>query len=429
MAVSSHATHVASTAAGNTGVCPKALIAGVLISLPEEDRTRRLSFYDSTRIAHAVDYLFALGAEMGLPVSINVSLGTNGHAHDASAAVSRWIDAALSVPGRSVCAAAGNAGQEISAFEGDTGYVMGRIHTSGRIAARGLDRDIEWLVVGNGTVDISENELEVWYSPQDEFAVSVRPPGLGWIGPVGPREFIENQELGDGSFLSIYNEIYHPANGSNYIAIYLSPFLSEDGVVGVRAGRWLVRLHGREIRDGRYHGWIERDDPRQLGRVGRKESWRFPSFFSERSNVDSSSVSSLACGQHTISVANLDATAERIHITSSQGPTRDDRYKPDVAAPGTNIVAAKGFSSPNDLWVEMTGTSMASPYVAGLAGLMLATEPKLTAAQIGGIMQRTSRPLPETDFAWRNDAGFGRVDEEACLAEASRINTRKDLKP
>ncbi len=72
---------------------------------------------------------------------------------------------------------------------------------------------------------------------------------------------------------------------------------------------------------------------------------------------------------------------------------------------------------------------MASPYVAGLAGLMLATEPKLTAAQIGGIMQRTSRPLPETDFAWRNDAGFGRVDEEACLAEASRINTRKDLKP
>jgi subtilisin family serine protease len=431
MAESSHGTHVASIAAGNLGVCPEATLAGVLIALPATDEERRASFYDSSRIAHAVDYLVDLAIELKMPLSINISLGTNGHAHDTSAAINRWIDNALALPGRSVCVAAGNAGQEIAAFEGDIGYTMGRIHTSGRLPARGLTTDIEWTVVGNGIVDISENELELWFSPQDRFAVSVRPPGpdSAWIGPIEPRQFIENQQLKDGSFLSVYNELYHPANGANYIAIYLSPFFGEQHIVGVSAGRWQIRLHGREVRDGRYHGWIERDDPRPLGRVARQEAWSFPSFFSERSNVDDSSVSTLACGQRIISVANLDAVAERISITSSQGPTRDGRFKPDVAAPGTDIVAAKGFAGDDDLWVEMSGTSMASPYVAGVVGLMLAVEPSLTAAQIGGVIQRTAQPLPGADFAWATAAGFGRIDPDACLAEAAAVNAREDVTP
>jgi subtilisin family serine protease len=70
---------------------------------------------------------------------------------------------------------------------------------------------------------------------------------------------------------------------------------------------------------------------------------------------------------------------------------------------------------------------MASPYVAGVAGLMLAVDPTLTAAQIRGIIHRTARPLPGVDFAWRNDAGFGVIDADACVAEAARVNLRKDL--
>lgn len=433
MDVGSHGTHVASIAAGNRGVCSDAMIAGVLISLPQADTDKRKSFYDSTRIADAVDYLIRLTQELTekrkkpVRLSINVSLGTNGHAHDGSSAISRWIDAAMSVPGRCVCVAAGNAGQEIAAFEGDSGFVMGRIHTSGIVPGNALAKDIEWLVVGNGIADLSENELEIWFSAQDRLAVQVRPPNSDqWIGPIEPRQFIENQQLKDGSFISIYNELYHPANGSNYISIYLSPFLSDQGVIGVSAGRWMVRIVGREVRDGRFHGWIERDDPRKLGRVGDKDMWRFPSFFSETSNVDDSSVSSLACGQRVLSVANLDDALERINITSSQGPTRDARNKPDTAAPGTNIVAAKGFAGPDDLWISMSGTSMASPFVTGVAGLMLGLEPKLTAAQIEGIVIRAADPLPGGGFKWVNDAGFGRINPKRCLDETELINKRED---
>jgi subtilisin family serine protease len=334
----------------------------------------------------------------------------------------------MSAPGRCISVAAGNAGQEKAEFDGDMGYVMGRIHTSGQIPARELVKDIGWIVVGNGLMDISENELEIWHSPQDRFSVSLRPPGSDeWIGPVEPQQFIENKQLRDGSFVSIYNELYHPANGANYISIYLSPFLTEQGVVGIPAGRWTVRLRGLEVRDGSYHGWIERDDPRRMGRVGQKEAWRFPSFFAEDSNVDDSSVSSLACGHRVLSVANLNEPLERINITSSQGPTRDNRNKPDTAAPGTDIVAAKGFAGPDDLWVSMTGTSMASPYVCGVAGLMMAAQSKLTAAQIEGIIVRTAQPLPGGGFKWQNNAGFGRISPEACVREAAAINQRKDL--
>ena len=57
-----------------------------------------------------------------------------------------------------------------------------------------------------------------------------------------------------------------------------------------------MRVRGVEVRDGRFDAWIERDDPRPLGRIGEVEAWRFPSYFTPRSNVDRSSVSSLACG-------------------------------------------------------------------------------------------------------------------------------------
>ncbi len=420
MVPSSHGTHVASIAAGNRGVCPEARIAAVLIALPPEDLDRRKSFYDSTRIVHAVDYLFELGRKHGLPVSINISLGTNGHAHDASSVTSRWIDYELATAGRSVCVAAGNAGQEKPAEPGDWGFVMGRIHTSGRVPASGDTQDLEWVVIGDGIVDISENELEIWYSPQDQIAVEIKPPNGDWVGPVRPGEHLENVTLPNGTVLSVYNDLYAPPNGHNYIACYLSPHFSSQGVVGVWAGTWKVRLHGLDIRDGRYHGWIERDDPRRFGRLQTREAWAFPSFFSTETTVDNASVSSLACGQRIISVANLDQADERIHITSSQGPTRDGRHKPEVAAPGTGIVAACGFD-PDRPWVSMTGTSMASPYVSGVIARMLAIQPGLTAAQIGGIIQRTAQPLAGSDFSWQDDAGFGRIDPAACLAEVLRL--------
>ncbi len=427
----SHATHVASIAAGNRGVCPKAEIAAVLISVPMEKDPlveRRATFSDSTRIVHAVEHLLEIARTKKKPISINISLGTNGGAHDGSSGVSRWLDALLSDPGRAVTVAAGNAGQEKGSTAEDLGFITGRIHSSGRLGASGLSVDLEWTVVGNGIEDLSENELEIWYGAQDRLTVMLKPPGpsAGWI-TVRPREYVENRRLPSGTTVSLYNELYHPINGGNYAAIYLAPNLQPGSIRGVEAGVWRVRLVGDEIRSGRFNCWIERDDPVDIRSVGAVRLYRFPSFFSETSNVDSHSISSLACGHRVIAVANLDDARQRINISSSQGPTRDDRMKPDIAAPGTDIVAAKGFSADGKAWIGKTGTSMASPYVAGVVGLMLSANRDLTSAQCSGILQRTARPLPGASYEWRNDAGFGVIDPAAAIDEARTFNQRVEV--
>lgn len=415
----SHATHVASIAAGRSGVCKRARIAAVLIALPDDDLERSRSFYDTTRIVDGLAYLFALAeSEKMDAVSINISLGTNGGAHDGSEMMSRWINAAMSNPGRAVCVAAGNSGQEAPEFEGDLGIWSGRVHTSGRIPAAGLRRDLEWLVVGNGLKDVSENELEIWYGAEDEFDIELFTPGGQRIGPISPGKRVENLLLPDRTVVSIYNQLSNPKNGDNRIAVYLSPHMAEP-IVGVAAGTWRVRLIGKVVRTGAYNAWIERDDPRRVG--GRPQTeWRLPSFFGAATYEDNSTLSSLACGPQVIGVANLDEARELLNVTSSQGPTRDGRLKPEIAAPGTGIIAACGFD-PNTKWIEMTGTSMASPYVTGVAGLMLSLAPQLTAAQIDGIIQRTSRPLPGSSYEWHNGTGFGVIDPPACLREVVRV--------
>lgn len=420
MARGSHATHVASIAAGGSGVCRHAKIVGVLVSLHEDDMERRKSFYDTTRIVDAIDYLFRYADETGGidAISINISLGTNGGAHDGSEMMSRWIDNAISSPGRVVCVAAGNSGQEAPRFAGDYGHYTGRIHAAGRVAANGLRADLEWNVVGNGIEDISENEIEIWYGAADEFAITLQTPDGDRIGPIEPGEKIENLFLKNRTILSIYNELSDPSNGDNKISVYLSPYFGEQ-VVGVASGSWKVLLTGRVVRNGRFHAWIERDDAQPLD-PKKSALWRLPSFFGEQTYVDNASVSSLACGPRIIGVANVNAEEERINISSSQGPTRDGRLKPDIAAPGTQIVAARGFD-PDQQWMRMTGTSMASPYVTGVAGLMLSVDPTLTAAQINGIIQRTSRPLPNSGYEWRDDAGYGTIDAEACVHEVARL--------
>lgn len=432
MVPGSHGTHVASIAAGNLGVARNARIAAVLIDLGESSDTAATSFYDSTRVTDAIDYLLDLAAELGtdgraLSVSINISLGTNGHAHDASSLTAQWIDRVLTTRGRCISVAGGNAGQTKPETPEDRNVITGRIHAEGTLLATGLRQDLIWIVEGNDTFsDVSENEMEIWYSAQDQFEVAIRPPGGAWSQPIKPTQKVLNQVLDNGTVVSIISETYYPSNGLNRIWISLSPFSGRNGDSSrcrIAPGRWAVRLTGIVVRNGRFDAWIERDDPRRHADAG--NAWDFPSYFAEESYADNGMINSLACPDRVIAVANIDAEHEKVNITSSKGPTRDRRCKPDIGAHGTNVVAACGFH-PRAQWTSMTGTSMASPFVCGVAALMLAANRLLTAAQLQGIMRATSMPLTGYDFNWRNDAGFGLINADGCVQEAAKYNWRPE---
>src|SRR5262249_22907978 len=104
---------------------------------------------------------------------------------------------------------------------------------------------------------------------------------------------------------------------------------------------------------------------------------------------------SLACGYQSIVVASYDAHHDGIapiSVFSSAGPTRDGRNKPEISAPGQDVIAAR--SATDTGVIRMSGTSMAAPAVAGAIAVML-SQPnvKMDATQIKGAVRAAGPPV------------------------------------
>ncbi|MFI0793778.1 S8 family peptidase [Micromonospora rubida] len=102
---------------------------------------------------------------------------------------------------------------------------------------------------------------------------------------------------------------------------------------------------------------------------------------------------------------------------SSQGPRLDGALKPDIAAPGIDIVAARAAGTTmghpvDERYTSASGTSMATPHVAGAAAILAQQHPDWTAAQLKSALMSTSKDAGHTVY----QQGAGRVD----LARADR---------
>jgi subtilisin family serine protease len=91
---------------------------------------------------------------------------------------------------------------------------------------------------------------------------------------------------------------------------------------------------------------------------------------------------------------------------SSRGPTTDNRIKPDIVAPGVSIYAASAGTACSD--TSMSGTSMATPHIAGVVALMLDANGSATPLQVKNCMGAAAIDKGNTnkDCLW----GWGRVD-------------------
>ncbi|GAA1569998.1 hypothetical protein GCM10009789_24450 [Kribbella sancticallisti] len=108
-----------------------------------------------------------------------------------------------------------------------------------------------------------------------------------------------------------------------------------------------------------------------------------------------------------LTVGAVDA-ADRQAGFSSEGPTLGSyRLKPDVVAPGVNILGAKAGARDGNLYVAMSGTSQATPIVAGAAALLLQQNPDRTWQQLKAHLTNASDPTPIFS-GWTH--GAGRLD-------------------
>ena len=159
------------------------------------------------------------------------------------------------------------------------------------------------------------------------------------------------------------------------------------------------------------------------------------------------SIGEPACAENVITIA---AHSSEVRIPngtvydgglanfSSEGPTVDERQKPDVSAPGVgvgssissyttdsyNAYTSTTFNGKKYDFAKFSGTSMSSPATAGVVALILEANPTLTAAQVKAILISTAREdsktgtIPATgSVEW----GFGKVNALAAVKEASRL--------
>lgn len=127
---------------------------------------------------------------------------------------------------------------------------------------------------------------------------------------------------------------------------------------------------------------------------------------------------------------------------SSCGPTFNGLTKPDVVAPGFNINAAYNsfyedfagmrknltytgtYNDQTYYYLAESGTSMASPVVAGVIALWLQAKPDLTPAQALEVISHTSTH-PESTLPYPNNTyGYGQIDAYQGLLEVLELPSR-----
>lgn len=380
-----HGTHVMDIAAGNgrlpgsaPGFAPEAEL--VFVHLATGLHAGEGDLGDSVRILEALDFVRAAAGET--PLVVNMSLGRTAGDHTGRSCVERGMDAFLEeAPGRCIVQSAGN--------------YFGKLLHAGGVLGPGRRHALEWTVEPG---DPTLNELELWYPGSDRFSVELAPPGDArpLRLELGERAAIEvaGQAVGHA-----YHRECDPLNGDHHVDVFVEP--------GAPAGTWEVRLVGADVVDGRWHAWIERDP----GGPGAQSRFR-PDVA-----TDDATIGTIATGHRTLVVGAIDPRTDLPAPFSSRGPSRDGRTKPDLMAPGQGIVAAcstaPGAPPGSGGLIEMSGTSMASPHVAGAVALLFAAAPRpLHVAETRLLVLGSARRLEGDPMR----TGAGRLDTEAALS-------------
>lgn len=414
-----HGSNSSGIAAGNglsinhyEGMAPKADLIVVALDFGRPGFT----------IADALQYIIAKAQLLGQPLVVNASVGDYYGSHDGTDLEAQMISGMIAnVPGRAMVAACGNGGG--NAFH--VGY-----------NTTATDTNFTWISSGGPNIYLDE------YSDTTQiknvfYSVGVNNGGLTDLGRIPFKPY--NDALNTLKRDTIYNN-------SNRIGIIES--MASINSFGVYELSFKIRA------DSANYLWrIEHTGP------GRIDSWNFnyisgalptateyPNMINYKmADTIQTIVSSFQCSDEIIAVANYvnrkiyqdvnnntqvtSETAGQISQSSSLGPTRDNRIKPDIAASGATILTTGAMAMlPNLIanapqvvalggyHVTAGGTSASSPVVAGLAALYLQKNPTATNQQIKQAITNCAYSDVFTGTSLPNNQwGYGKLDGFAAM--------------
>jgi subtilisin family serine protease len=403
----SHGTHVAGIAAGNgaqsgnchgiyhyVGVAPEADLILVRLS----SGSNQLG--ESNNLIDAIGYIRRKAESLGKPAVVNMSLGDNLGAHDGTSLVEVMIDLEVTIMapvGFSIVKSAGNQGND-------------KKHAQGNVAANNAASPLQLkmqVIAPRSTDNDKTIEVDIWYPDAHNLTCTVKPPGNNITGtnnatPGNTATFTENTK---GSTVTI-NSQNAQSNSKKRIFITVNPAANNHNA----PGEWVIELVNTTGTQAPFDAWIERD---QLAEFTTLET-------------NARTISIPGTSHEVITVGNHLCKGKdkgKIAASSSRGPTIDARTKPDISAPGTDIVSARHDPDAGsccdccyDFYTAKTGTSMSAPHVAGAIALMLEKNPGLSNFEIKNHLIATAVKDSFTGNSVNDIFGNGKLDVTAALA-------------
>ena len=437
-----HATHVAGILAGN---CDKVPYSGVATDATIVATTSML--YDP-QILLGLEQIVDYSKAQGKTAVINLSLGTNVGPHDGSTLMSQYLDK-IGEEDAIICVSAGNEAQNRVSFEktftaddntfatvlNDAHFWTGFNMTGGVDiwSADDTPFDFEFLIIDDATKSI----IKSYPLTGDELTIS-------------------SSEISQDNYDQTFDRYF---NGSVTLQREIS---SENGRFNaVMTFTTSTRNHSTST------GWAEYFlGFRIKGKEGSKVSvYCDAGNFMTKNGVegfssgdDTHSISDLATGKNIISVGAYNTRVRYPHIDGSESflkgtvgdvayfssyGTCNGKHYPDISAPGnpvvssisryytelnsdifTNSCSAKVTENGNDYyWHATTGTSMASPFVAGTIALWLEANPDLKVNDIKKVFAETSAS-PEFSIDSPQWGTYGIID---CYKGLKYIISHSDV--
>ena len=383
-----HGTFLASIAAGNrderaefSGAAPRASIAMVKLK-PAKQYLREFYLiqdgaeaYQENDIIMGVSYLYFLARKYSMPLVVCIPLGTNMGSHMGMSRLGQYLNQVSLSNGSAVITAAGN----------ETGA---RHHFQAV-----MDADTDEV-----TAELRVGEREAGFS-MELWAADVGVYTVGFISPTGEvarRISVLLRGENTVSFLleqtriTVYTQIADVSAGSQFIFMRFENPMS---------GIWRILIRNSlDIRET-FHLWLP-----VRGFISDETYFLRP-------NPDTI-ITDPGNAQYPITVTAYDHTRNSIYIHASRGYSRSGQIKPDLAAPGVNIL---GASSSGRRLTRMSGTSVSAAHLAGAAAILLSwgildgnypylNTPVLKSIFIRGAQRNPALTYPNREF------GYGTLD-------------------
>lgn len=383
-----HGTFLASIAAGNrderagfSGAAPQASIAMVKLK-PAKQYLRDFYLiqdgaeaYQENDIMMGVSYLYFLARKYSMPLVVCIPLGTNMGSHMGMSRLGQYLNQVSLSNGSAVITAAGNE--------------TGARHHFQAVMNADTDEITAELRVGEQETGFS---MELWANEVGVYTVGFISP-TGEVAkeiPVPLRGENTLSFLLEQTQITVYTQIADVSAGSQFIFMRFERPMS---------GIWRILIRNSlDIRET-FHLWLP-----VRGFISDETYFLRPD--------PDTTITDPGNAQYPITVTAYDHTRNSIYIHASRGYSRSGQIKPDLAAPGVNIL---GASASGIRLTRMSGTSVAAAHLAGAAaillhwGLLNGSYPYLNTPVLKSIFVRGAQRNPALTYPNR-EYGYGTLD-------------------